>query len=163
MIPATQGLLPEPHNSKVMTLLFRLTEWHALAKLQMHTEHTLNALNQSTVAIGQELRSFQAWTRGFKTVELPREKEAREHCSRKKAASKTSAQTGPFCQQPQNPPTQDAALSHMQQDDGNEPTTKFFNLLTYKLHALGDYVQTIQQFGTTDSYSTQIVSSQVIC
>ncbi|KAG6853156.1 hypothetical protein C0991_006486 [Blastosporella zonata] len=32
---------------------------------------------------------------------------------------------------------------------------KTFNMQTYKLHALGDYVNTILWFGTTDSYSTQ--------
>jgi hypothetical protein len=32
-----------------------------------------------------------------------------------------------------------------------------FNLFTYKLHALGHYPSMIQQFGTTDSYSTQTV------
>ena len=36
--------------------------------------------------------------------------------------------------------------------------SKAFNLSTYKLHALGDYTRTIHLFGTTDSYSTQIVS-----
>ena len=35
---------------------------------------------------------------------------------------------------------------------------KMLNLNTYKFHALGDYVATIRLFGTTDSYSTQIVS-----
>jgi hypothetical protein len=34
---------------------------------------------------------------------------------------------------------------------------KILNLLTYKLHALGDYVHTIWLFGTTDPYSTQTV------
>lgn len=34
---------------------------------------------------------------------------------------------------------------------------KLFNLSTYKLHALGDYVHTIHLFGMTDSYTTQIV------
>jgi hypothetical protein len=33
-----------------------------------------------------------------------------------------------------------------------------FSLGTYKLHSLRDYVQTIQAFGTTDSYSMQMVS-----
>lgn len=33
-----------------------------------------------------------------------------------------------------------------------------FNLLTYKHHALGDYVRTIKRYGTTDSYSTEPVS-----
>jgi len=36
---------------------------------------------------------------------------------------------------------------------------KQLNLKTYKFHALGDYVQTIRRFGTTDSYSTQPVGS----
>lgn len=36
-----------------------------------------------------------------------------------------------------------------------------FNLKTYKVHALGDYPRTIPLFGTTDGYSTQIVSSRV--
>lgn len=33
-----------------------------------------------------------------------------------------------------------------------------FNLNTYKLHSLGDYTDTIRQYGSTDSYSTQLVS-----
>ena len=37
-------------------------------------------------------------------------------------------------------------------------SVKAFNLFTYKHHALGDYQWTIPRFGTTDSYSTQIVS-----
>jgi len=32
--------------------------------------------------------------------------------------------------------------------------TKGFNLQTYKVHALGDYVQTIWRYGMTNSYST---------
>jgi len=35
---------------------------------------------------------------------------------------------------------------------------KIFNLFTVKLHFLGDYVRHIRLFGTTDSYSTQLVS-----
>jgi len=36
--------------------------------------------------------------------------------------------------------------------------TKEFSLKTYKFHLLGDYCNTIRQFGMTDSYSTQPVS-----
>jgi hypothetical protein len=136
MIPAVEGLLPEPYNSQLITLLFHLAEWHALAKLRMQTEHTLNCLNQSTVVIGQELRSFREWSRGFNTVELPRETAAREHRKNKKTTSHTGSEKKALVQ----------------------PKVKLFNLLIYKLHALGDYVQTIKLFGTTDSYSTQIVS-----
>jgi hypothetical protein len=35
---------------------------------------------------------------------------------------------------------------------------RMFSLSTYKLHSLGDYVQTIRALGATDSYSTQTVS-----
>jgi hypothetical protein len=37
-------------------------------------------------------------------------------------------------------------------------TRKFFNLSTYKIHALGHYPYCIRRFGTTDNYSTQRVS-----
>jgi len=39
---------------------------------------------------------------------------------------------------------------------------KFFNMCTYKLHALGDYVAAIARYGTTDNYSTQVVSNLVV-
>jgi hypothetical protein len=35
---------------------------------------------------------------------------------------------------------------------------KALNLNTYKHHALGDYTAAIQRYGTTDSYSTELVS-----
>jgi hypothetical protein len=38
---------------------------------------------------------------------------------------------------------------------------KAFNINTYKLHALGDYVNSIKMFGTTDSYTTQIVRTRL--
>ena len=41
---------------------------------------------------------------------------------------------------------------------GGSPKKKTLNLNTYKFHALGDYVATIRLFGTTDSYSTLLVS-----
>ena len=36
--------------------------------------------------------------------------------------------------------------------------TKTLNLFMVKFHFLGDYVRHIRLFGTTDSYSTQLVS-----
>lgn len=74
MIPAVDGLLPDTHNGMVITLLYRLAEWHALAKLRMHTEHTLQRLENSTNTIGRELRNFRDTTsRFFKCQELPKE------------------------------------------------------------------------------------------
>ena len=37
-----------------------------------------------------------------------------------------------------------------------------FNLATYKVHALGDYVKFIRMYGTTDNYSTQLVRNMCI-
>lgn len=36
-----------------------------------------------------------------------------------------------------------------------------FNLSTYKFHSMGDYATTIKLFGTTDSFTTQIV--RIVC
>jgi hypothetical protein len=41
---------------------------------------------------------------------------------------------------------------------GTSSRKKKFTLNTYKYHACGDYPNTIRQYGTTDSYSTEIVS-----
>ena len=41
------------------------------------------------------------------------------------------------------------------------PKVKKLNLQTYKFHALGDYPDMIRLYRTTDSYSTQLVSSRL--
>jgi hypothetical protein len=103
----------------------------------MHTETTLNLFNKSTTVIGRELRSFAATTQAaYKTVELPGESASRA----RRGARKTAAE------QPSGPPL-----------PPQPPRGKFLNLLTYKFHALGDYVATTRWFGTADSYSTQTV------
>jgi hypothetical protein len=40
---------------------------------------------------------------------------------------------------------------------------QFTTLNTYKYHACGDYPNTIRRYGTTDSYSTEIVSYSLSC
>ncbi|KAJ7704598.1 hypothetical protein B0H17DRAFT_921234 [Mycena rosella] len=135
IIPCIEGLLPEPFNSRLLTTLFRLSEWNTFAKLRMHTNTTLTLFDGSTTVIGRELRSFAATTQAkYKTVELPGEIASRARRAARKKKEGTS--TGP------PPPPQPSK-------------GKFLNLLTYKFHALGDYSSTIRLFGTTDSYSTQ--------
>lgn len=179
MIPGVEGLIPEPHNGKLMILLFRLAEWHALAKLRLHTECTLHLLSQSTVTIGRELRSFEEWTQVFKTVELPREADARDRRRRRRKPATNAVSnladsprvpgSGPQKTKPKTKPLSDAnspptleleadLQAHKSPAQLKTKPKKLFNLFTYKLHALGDYVSTIRLFGTTDSYSTQIVS-----
>ena len=121
-IPVFEGLLPEPFNGMLLQLLYKAAEWHALAKLRMHTESTLILLEAVTREFGRLMRQFRDKTsEKFDTVELPRETGARKGGAR-------------------------------------SPKKKKLNLNTYKFHALGDYVTTIRLFGTTDSYSTQVVS-----
>ena len=124
------GLFPDEHNASILTLLFHLAEWHALAKLRIHTEDSLKLLELSLKQLTKQLRRFVKVTcAAFETKELPVEAAARRR------------QRG------------------TQAKDLNGPRPKSLNLLTYKFRALGDYVQTIRLFGTTDSYTTQIVST----
>jgi hypothetical protein len=121
-IPVFDGLLPEPFNGMLLRLLYRAAEWHALAKLRMHTDSTLQLLEAVTREFGRLIRQFRDKTsKEFDTMELPREASARK--------------------------------------GGARSSKKKLNLNTYKFHALGDYVATIRLFGTTDSYSTQVVGS----
>jgi hypothetical protein len=130
-IPVFERLLPEPHNSHVMKLLFRMAEWHGLAKLRMHTEATLARLEQVTTELGHLMRDFRVKTCAkFDTTELPREVEARNRRNARMKGTKAPNQSR---------------------------KVKTLNLDTYKFHALGDYVHTIRMFGTTDSFSSQLV------
>ena len=107
----------------LLRLLYKTAEWHALAKLRMHTDSMLSVLEEVTRELGRLMRQFRDRTSDeFNTVELPGEASAKKRTSSSK---------------------------------------KKLNLNTYKFHSLGDYVATIRLFGTTDSYSTQVVSPLV--
>lgn len=139
----------------------------------MHTELTLQALSKSTKVIGQELRLFRDSSRdAFATMELPGETATRGRRQKQKGAAKVpvpllnpSPQVGHS--QPLPVPVMLSPLVASQASSSvlhATPTSKakFLNLSTYKLHALGDYMQTIRLYGTTDSYSTQTVSYRTI-
>jgi hypothetical protein len=77
-IPVFDGLLPEPHNTAIINLLYLLAFWHSLAKLRLHTDLTLDVMDKVTVALGNALRAFSTKTcAAFDTHELKRETEAR--------------------------------------------------------------------------------------
>ncbi|KAH7917303.1 hypothetical protein BV22DRAFT_1135525 [Leucogyrophana mollusca] len=52
-IPVFDALLPEPHNRHVSKLLFLCAYWHALAKLRLHTDETLDLLDAITTSLGK--------------------------------------------------------------------------------------------------------------
>ncbi|KAF8151063.1 hypothetical protein BJ912DRAFT_1071771 [Pholiota molesta] len=65
-MPVFDGLLDEPeHDRDIASLLFTVAEWHALAKLRMHTDSTLGWLQQCTASLGRQLRRFQKHTCSF--------------------------------------------------------------------------------------------------
>ncbi|TFK34101.1 hypothetical protein BDQ12DRAFT_700523 [Crucibulum laeve] len=114
-IPVFDGLFPELHNGRVMNLLFTMAHWHGMAKLRLHTDATLNILDELTTSLGHQLCEFSEKTcSAYKTEELPKETRARQGCEAKL----------------QNPWSQTG-------------------------HSLGDYVEAIRAFGSTDSYSTE--------
>lgn len=128
-IPAFEALLPEPHNSILMELLYICAQWHALAKLRLHNDFTIAFLDYATKILGSHMRHFsQEVCSRIPTKELSKEAEAR---ARKEG---TVAGKG-------------------------KATKKLAKLaiFTIKFHFLGDYISTIRWFGTTDSYSTETV------
>ncbi|KAI9570024.1 hypothetical protein HD554DRAFT_2019295, partial [Boletus coccyginus] len=128
-IPVFECLLPEPFNTVILDLLFKLATWHAFGKLRLHTETTLNDFDNCTTRLGKALRKFRRDVCGkFRTFDLPRESAAR---SRRQG-------------------TRTMKGKQKQKSDGNEdisPKQRSFNMSTYKLHALGHYVQSIWLFG----------------
>ena len=132
-----------------MDLLFELATWHGLAKLRLHTESTLRALESSTTRLGIALRKFQLTTCAeFETRNLPSEEAAR---GRRKAAK---AKLQPTKQQSKSK----AKVPKLKGKEKVSSTLRAFGLSNYKTHALADYPSMIREFGTTDGYSTQNVS-----
>lgn len=136
-IPCFEGLFTDEQYHKISRVVFTLAKWHTLAKLQRHPESTLKALDLETTALGLRLRVFQRYSAiAFPSVvETNSEFEARHRREIRKAIARNTTPPVHFVKAP-----------------------KDYSMSTYKLQALGDYVKAITRFGTTDSYSTQIVS-----
>lgn len=72
-----------------MRLIFICAHWHGMAKLRMHTDITLDIMDELTTKLGQAFRDFQDKVcSAYETCELPRETAKRQHQAAKKAASK---------------------------------------------------------------------------
>ena len=129
-IPAFDSLLPPEHDSNLLKLLYICAQWHALAKLRLHNDFTLSFLEYTTTLLGAQIRTFHKETcSAYDTRETQKEVSARG----KKAGNGIK---------------------------GNGGKKKIqFDVYTIKFHFLGDYVRTIRQFGTTDSFSTETVSA----
>ncbi|KAI0775824.1 hypothetical protein BD413DRAFT_709717 [Trametes elegans] len=121
-------------NDIILDMLFDLSTWHALAKLRLHTDNTIDLLDVITVNTGASIRRFARVTcPKYATFELPRESAAR---GRRKQA---------------------------QQDKGKVTTSgksltrkrKNFSMTTYKYHTMWDYAASIREVATTDNFTSQ--------
>lgn len=121
-MPVFEGLLPSTHDKILQDTLFTLCEWHAHAKLRMHTNSTLTGLAAITRRLGMELRAFinKVCTQ-YVTKELPKETAARTRRAANNAKKGKPTAPGSF----------------------KKTLIKMLNLFTYKLHSLGDYVKAI--------------------
>lgn len=136
-LPVFEGLLrTQRENTLLRVLLFDLALWHAYAKLRLHTDTTLNDFRMHTSTLGRSVRMFiKDVCSQYNTTELPHKMAAR---GRKEAALTKNSGT---------PGASRRTSLH-----------KELNLSTYKYHALGDYPDLIERFGTMDNASTQTVS-----
>ena len=101
-------------------------------------------LEIETGLLGKELWAFINKTCVvYDTKELKREANTRRKRKAKKASAGESS-------------TSPKTLAD--NPDLEVPVPKKFNINTYKGHSLGDYTSTIRCLGTTDSFSTVIVS-----
>ncbi|KAG6830763.1 hypothetical protein H0H92_014844 [Tricholoma furcatifolium] len=161
-IPIFEGLLDGPHDSAISDLLFRFAYWHGLAKLRLHSDRTLEILDQQTTKIGNCLRNFKDTTcPAFQTRELKRESEARSRRQKSKFKSKSGpTRTTKYGGKAKGvvPHRSSPWTVLMRQGTAPDPQLKQFTLNGYKVHAMGDYVATIREYGTTDSYSTELVT-----
>lgn len=154
-MPVFDRLFEEPHNQIVQDLLFLCACWHGLAKLRMHTDKTLEVLEKVTFTLGAAFQKFISTTcAAYATYELPREVQARNRRTAKKMAKNASTANEAEALAPQDIVVDAVPATSRRRKD--------FNLATYKYHALADYPNTIRLYGTSDSYSTELVSGCIL-
>lgn len=143
-MPVFEGLLPGEHDKIILDLAFDIATWHAYAKLRKHTEHTLASLQSQTKELGRQLRVFlKNVCSAYDTKPLPNEEAARVRRHAGKARK--------------GGPTPQPGKSN------RGSNVKQFNMATYKIHALGDYVDHIKRFGPTDCFTSQHVCRFSFC
>ena len=155
ILPVIEDLLPNrAHARSIMDLVFTLAEWHAVAKLRIHTTTTIARLCELTHTFRICLRHFANHIcPEYDTKELPKEEAARLRRQAKKQATQTGTASGSVAETAT--PVANAS------NKSATKTAKHFTLSTYKLHAVGDYADQIERYSSTDSFSTQSVSSQL--
>ncbi|KAH9855280.1 hypothetical protein C2E23DRAFT_724903 [Lenzites betulinus] len=131
MLPVFEGLMPLEDDQVVADMLFELANWHALAKLRLHTEVTVEIFRAATVHLTTAMRHFANTTcEAWETVELPKETDARVRREELKTSGAVPNRT--------------------------RKTVAFNVLNTYKFHSLPDYPDAIEETSTSDNSNTQV-------
>ncbi|KAJ3538377.1 hypothetical protein NMY22_g5192 [Coprinellus aureogranulatus] len=143
-LAAFDGLFPGDHDGRVQDLIFALAHWHALAKLRMHTELTLEVLDLWTSIVDLP----DAISQPHSTVERG-PVEPVPHLP----SGPTDSRVGSFAPTPA-PAAWSVDQTKVEKTAGRNP--RKWSLSTPKFHSMGDVVQYIRKTGTTDSYSTQL-------
>lgn len=144
--------------------------------MRVHTDLTLDVLDSVTTSLGQAFRDFRDKTcPEFKTRELDCEFRARVRRETRNNVTNPTCRQGaetlitaitaasPSVNVNTEGHTENETSGHLrstsirrnQRTLGRHPKT--LNLNTYKIHSLGDYSATIRRYGTSDSYTTEIV------
>lgn len=131
-MPALEGLFPLRDENVIFDMLFECANFHALGKLRLHTEVTIEILESSTPLLYNAIQRFATETCSqYDTVEQQRDVVARIRRVKRK--------------NPQSKP------------DGTRKRKLFKVMNTYKYHALGHWASYIRRSGPLDVYSTQVV------
>lgn len=118
----------------VQKMLFTYARWHGSAKQCMHTDSSLLRMDNCTKDLGNMLRHFQITSsERYPTVETAAE--AAKRVRKAQSEGRTASST-------------------------RKPKT--LNLATYKFHAIDHHVPGIARIGTSDNYTTAIVSTYLI-
>jgi hypothetical protein len=141
-------LKPEPksHDSRAQEVFFFLN-------LEIYVQQ-VNSTTKTTTRLGELLRKFsEAVCPAYATNELPSEEAARVR--RKATVTKKAKAQSPKKKKnkPKSKTVQVGPTSNLK----SGTRQRSFNLVTYKLHALGWYPRAIRLYGTSDNYSTQMV------
>jgi hypothetical protein len=120
----------------ILDLLYIMGTFHSLSQLRLQTTVTLNLLQDATISLGDIFRQFRETSRSkFMVKESQRETQARVRNQNQVLQKQGSKKTAP----------------------STESKLLILNLNTIKNHQLEHYSSCIVDFGTMDSYSTELV------
>lgn len=130
-LPLFEGLLPDEHDKKVLNVLYLLASFYTSSKLHMHTDRTVSDNRNLISLLGEAIRQFKKYTCAEHEAEVPPNEGRRV---RRKARQMGGATI--------------IRKTVMQYS---------FNMNTSKMHSLGDYPYHIINFGSLNSYTTEVV------